>query len=238
MKQNQNGFSPIFVIILIVVLAGIGFAGYKVMSNKAANKMQRITTAQQPEDNNRQLQKVKVEYEGWKSYKATTEKVGFKYPADWTVATGNDAPRKSAGFESIMLLAPTRTIGGKDYRLSLLFRIYTPNDPAGTSGNQTVLATDKLKSSTAKGVLSTVIIGSDNNLGKAALIDVGEGEFTVGSKTTTNVAIQSDKPDQIIEMGASYEELSNRTLAYFPTAEFNNLEDVKTVKMIFNSITQ
>jgi hypothetical protein len=36
-------------------------------------------------------------YAGWKTYTATLQPVSFKYPANWTVASGDDAPSIQAG---------------------------------------------------------------------------------------------------------------------------------------------
>lgn len=76
--NKQQGFGAVEIIILIVVLALIGFGGWYVW--QAQNRQ-----AEQLQTNNQQDPNDSDPYENWKSYCDEAHKACFKYPSDWTV---------------------------------------------------------------------------------------------------------------------------------------------------------
>jgi hypothetical protein len=112
MKHNQNGFSSIFVILLIVVLACLGFTGYNVMNKKAVIKNQTMAATQQPEDKNQGIQKIKDEYEGWKTTCDDIVRACYKHPADWATDQYNTGLENPAHTEYVSLSGSTVKDGG------------------------------------------------------------------------------------------------------------------------------
>ncbi len=75
MSKNAYGFSAIHGLVIIVALAVIGFAGWKVFAtdNNQKNKTTTNSAATQTAD----------PYAGWKEYCDTKNSYCFKYPSDW-----------------------------------------------------------------------------------------------------------------------------------------------------------
>jgi len=81
--KNQDGFSAVETVLVIIVVVLIGVAGWLVYKNnhkKTENKTATNTT-QTTTDTNKKTDP----YAGWKTYTASEEKATFKYPSDWTV---------------------------------------------------------------------------------------------------------------------------------------------------------
>jgi hypothetical protein len=96
--KNQNGFSPLIVILVVLLLAGLGGAGYYVWDkNKTDNK--KDNTSQNTDKNDGKDEPHNEEpdpYAGWKSYANETYGVSFRYPAEWRVDEGSAGGSSSA----------------------------------------------------------------------------------------------------------------------------------------------
>jgi hypothetical protein len=83
-QKYQAGLGVVEVIIVLVILALIGVGGWYVWS--ANQKSQSLVT-----NSNTTAGNVPVDpYAGWKLYCDTTQKVCFKYPADWSMEPRNN----------------------------------------------------------------------------------------------------------------------------------------------------
>lgn len=75
MSNRQDGFGLAGCLIVLVVLAAIGFAAWHVWSPKDKNPAATETTSSVATTD---------PYAGWKTYTSSFEKLSFKYPASWT----------------------------------------------------------------------------------------------------------------------------------------------------------
>jgi Tfp pilus assembly protein PilE len=78
MQKQQSGFGVVEVILIVVVLALVGVGGWYVWN---ASQKSNNNSASTNSGNN---QVATDPYAGWKSYCDSTQKVCFKYPADWS----------------------------------------------------------------------------------------------------------------------------------------------------------
>lgn len=85
-KQNQRGFTAVEALIIIVVLAAIGVAGYFVAKHAdTKNTPTAITQSTQTASTTANP------YAGWKSYCSSVEGVCLKFPTNWTLTVGSSA---------------------------------------------------------------------------------------------------------------------------------------------------
>jgi prepilin-type N-terminal cleavage/methylation domain-containing protein len=105
MKANQKGFSVVEILIVIVVVGLLGTVGWLVydrQKNKTDSSTNQTTqqnsVAKEPE-----TQKEVDPYEGWETYKSTSEGFTIKYPKDWKLTPVNISGSSSYISEQIVL---------------------------------------------------------------------------------------------------------------------------------------
>lgn len=101
-KRVQSGFGVVEVVIVVVILAAIGFTGWYVW--QAQNR----SSGQQPSTNEPapvQNPQATDPYEGWKTYCDDAAKACFKYPTEWALT-----PSTGDGWVSAQVENPNRTI--------------------------------------------------------------------------------------------------------------------------------
>lgn len=86
--RDQSGFSVIEVLLVVLVVAVLAVTSVVVYQrhnrvNRTGGHMHKSTTGTQP------AQPLDA-YPGWKSAVLTDERLGFRYPPDWTLATAGD----------------------------------------------------------------------------------------------------------------------------------------------------
>lgn len=86
MKNNQNGFGAIGILVAIVALGIIGGAGWYVYSGQQNPSQTRGDSSTTPTSiKSDETTKTQTdEYAGWKAYADSKWKFGYKYPSDWT----------------------------------------------------------------------------------------------------------------------------------------------------------
>jgi type II secretory pathway pseudopilin PulG len=116
MKQKQDGFSAVEVVIIIVVVGLLGFGGWYMWQSKNKENKTDNTTSQQQNTNSSNAQSetdTPVDtnaYADWQSY--AKDDLSFKYPADWTLAEIGPGPQlKSSDYASTGLQMNTVTKG-------------------------------------------------------------------------------------------------------------------------------
>ena len=93
LKDNQRGFSAVEVVLVFVIVALIGVAGWLVYKNhhKITTTASTTTSTTKPATtstttNNTTSTQASNPYSGWQTY--TNSQVSFKYPSDWKASNG------------------------------------------------------------------------------------------------------------------------------------------------------
>jgi Tfp pilus assembly protein PilV len=88
-NNNQKGFTIVEALLIILILAVIGFGGYYVYhTNNKTKSASASTTAAKTSTANSTKSTVATAanpYSGWKTYTTKYEKITFQYPSNWTL---------------------------------------------------------------------------------------------------------------------------------------------------------
>jgi len=242
LQNDQKGFSAVEVMLVLVILTLVGAVGVLVAKNH--NKTTTASTASTTKATTPTTAKTTTPgpYAGWQTYTATLEPVSFKYPKDWTVATGNDAPINQSDNQFIRLNAPQRAIDGVDYQFSFTFQIHTPTGLGQTP--YPVYSSTKLTDANFPKTLYALTLegnatAGSYGAGKSYSVEVSSTNFPAGGNTDgVNDTIPTSTAGQNIDMGGAYVQVSNNTLAYFTPSEFASLQEVQQANQIFSSLAQ
>lgn len=243
LKSDQKGFSAVEVILVLVILALVGAVGVLVAKNHNKTTTASTTTASTTKATTPTTAKTTTPdpYAGWQTYTATLEPVSFKYPKDWTVATGNDAPINQADNQFIRLNAPQRSINGVNYQYSLTFQIHNPT-PQSQSVLPVYSSTKLTDVNFPKTLYSLVLLDNapagEANAGQAGFVEVSATNYTPGSNTDGKDTIPTTTAGRTIDMGGTYVQVNNNTLAYFAPSQFGSLQEIQQSNQIFSSLTQ
>jgi type II secretory pathway pseudopilin PulG len=118
--NNQNGFTAVEVVLVVLLVGALGIAGYFAYKNQhtTATKAVVVTTKSAP------AKTVASPYAGWKTYSSAYEGASFKYPSSWTLAVspepvsngnvdnGNVLTLKSPSGYVVNFQAPDQSQGG------------------------------------------------------------------------------------------------------------------------------
>lgn len=117
-SNKQAGFSAVIVLVAVLVLAGAGFAAWRISQASKADRASQdteVTNETRPMDDTRSSQKVAPEYTyptaEWNDYKSEKLGFSFKYPKDW-----NEIDVRFDGSDGfyMALFAPTGEWAGDD----------------------------------------------------------------------------------------------------------------------------
>jgi len=117
MKANQEGFSVVEIVLVLVVVGLIGAAGWFVWqsNNKTSNKSTDTiqSTSTKSETPTPETAKAKNPYEGWLTYKSTLNSgLTFRYPPNWKFTPPKEAFKNNNGGEeldaTLISVEPTR----------------------------------------------------------------------------------------------------------------------------------
>jgi hypothetical protein len=240
-RKNEVGFSPVEVILVLIILALIGVVGWFVYENHNKTNTPSSTTSASTTKQNTSVAKVADPYAGWNTYKATIEPVSFKYPSSWTVdnSTGN-APIRQANREFVRLSAPVRSISGIEYQFSFIFDI---NIPSGIGPSFPVASSTKLTDANFPLTLYALALNfngssSSPNYGKSYSVEISTTNYQPGSSTDGNDRIQTSPQGRVIDMGGTYTQQNNNTLAYFIPSQFVAQQEVQQAEQVFSSLAQ
>jgi len=165
--KNENGFSGIEILMVVVIVALIGAVGYMVYKNKhQPTKVVTVTkTATKTPTPVANVPTVANPYSGWKEYTLKYEKLSFQYPSIWTIQDSSGSQGLSPNTDSVTLTAadgfnvsiddgwdgsgdnlqidtnntvPIKFIGGSDYLVFLHPKIV--GGPANPNQNSLVSA--------------------------------------------------------------------------------------------------
>jgi len=78
MVNRQKGFSPVEVILVLVVIALLGVGGWYIWQ---------VNNGKTATSDSNAIVSSSVKYEGWKTYNDSVGKFSIKYPGDWSVTT-------------------------------------------------------------------------------------------------------------------------------------------------------
>lgn len=83
--KNSKGFTLVETLLVILVLAVIGFGGYYVWQNQHKDET-KVSSNKSTATKTETKSQSSDPYQGWKSYTLPYEKLSFKYPSDWTLS--------------------------------------------------------------------------------------------------------------------------------------------------------
>jgi Tfp pilus assembly protein PilE len=102
--NNQKGFAVVEVVLSVLLLAAIGFAGYfayKDHQNKSTKTASITTVASKPTTTTPASPTA-----GWKTYTSSYEQASFKYPASWSLSSQPDQLADQTGVNDVTLTSP------------------------------------------------------------------------------------------------------------------------------------
>ncbi len=88
-KTNQDGFSGVELVLVVLVVVLIAAAGYLVYRNHHTSNINKIVSVQGNSTKSSSNTISSSSTNGWKTYELTYEKLKFKYPSTWTVTNLN-----------------------------------------------------------------------------------------------------------------------------------------------------
>jgi hypothetical protein len=94
--KNETGFALVETLLIILILAVIGFGGYYVWHTQHANKTPAATTTSVTQNKTKPAPAISP-YAGWATATLQYEKISYKYPAGWTVKDLSYASPKGQG---------------------------------------------------------------------------------------------------------------------------------------------
>jgi hypothetical protein len=85
MGKREAGFSPVEVVMVLIIVTLVGIVGYMVYKSQHKAKTASVTTASTTRPATKTPATSTDPYAGWKSYTLQYEKLTLKYPSTWTL---------------------------------------------------------------------------------------------------------------------------------------------------------
>jgi hypothetical protein len=230
--KDSKGFTVVELLLVIIIIILVGFVGWYVYhtdhKSTTTNTASNVSSSSNP-------------YAGWKTYTATLESFSFKYPSDWTIDTAPGNTINTASAQSVMLLAPARSINGVQYQFDFSFSIVPPGPGDDTA--LPVYSSTKVTDSSFPQALYAVITEDNSPAGQyghgeAGFINLYDTSYVSGSETDNNAILPSTNPGFVVSFGGCYIQVSDNTLSYFPPAEFASQQEVQQAIKIFGTLSQ
>jgi len=112
MKNNQNGFSVILVILILGILANIAFVGWRITSRKTSEVNNQPAT--QSQATNVDSKKVLPLPADWKWYESEDKSVKFGYPSTWGTLTEQTQKESQQSYNTNNFIQPLVITNKKD----------------------------------------------------------------------------------------------------------------------------
>jgi Tfp pilus assembly protein PilE len=212
-RKNEAGFSPVEVIIVLIIVALIGVVGWFVYKSQHKAAVATTSTATKAVPAN--------PYVGWKTYCDSTTKDCFKYPNTWTLNTGTSI--------NTAVVGPSKAVSVE----------YSNPSSANVGGPQTFHTTSLTPLATANSTLK--VIGGyypATNVPEYALMDsslIQSYSLLVG-KTSENVGYLDYKSKGgTASLTASLHGADSAPSSPSPVDSWFSSTDAKTALMILQS---
>lgn len=137
MKKNQNGFGlieAVLIIIVIAILASVGWIAYKNLTATKVDKVNANTT-----QNTTQPNQQSTPYKTWLKSITPNEKIKFSYPSTWTVS--NKSPYNDQSFSPVYDLLTLTSPTGMGIRVETIASVATDDGSPSTILSATPVAT-------------------------------------------------------------------------------------------------
>lgn len=213
MKVNQKGFSVVeilFVMVVVGLLAAIGWLVYDRQNNKS-NKEQANTTPAQTETQKAETPKQEVaepadETANWKEEKNTEFGFSYKYPSDsgWESFLLRATSPGDASGEKVNNAGINYTLCGRNCGLVFAFGVYTKGssaDPGSSWGEKQMSGNTYYKQTSKQSVTKSGITGTRweytpgaSNTAKIVYYYFSKGNLSYAFTVNSNGAI-TDKAD-------------------------------------------
>ncbi|NTU69920.1 hypothetical protein HGB13_03825 [bacterium] len=242
-KEKLNWRRLLITIGLVLVTAGITGGGVWYFMDQANQTQKKTIDSMQAQidqlnenlKNGETSKSLVDETANWNTYTSSLEKLSFKYPEDWTIATGDNAPIKTVDQELVRFIAPARIIDGVEYQYTFTFHVHQFT-PIGINDLPIYSATkiDVPGYSSPLFSMITLFNGptSSSNYGKTSGISLSP------SSNDSKVSIETSTKDRIIDIGGGYFRTSDNTVAYFQPSQLADFLEIKQTNKIFSTLKQ
>lgn len=247
-RRNEAGFSPIEVILVLVVVALIGVVGFMVYKNhnkKATTNSVAATTTTKPSTTRQAKTTTQTPdpYAGWASCADSVEGSSFKYPSTWTL-TGATAGTCTVGNGGELTILSPKTVAAPYF---FRFHYFPANGSSsdsgaydGDTGTETILSATALNVHDSKAPLYVV---SFNAPGSSSSNDVfsfvlTDQNYTVGQKVDKVAGVKSQKTGGYYRFSANLITSSTQQyLGEYTLAQYQTQSDYANMLKVFQSLS-
>jgi len=225
-KHDENGFSAIEALLILVIVVIVGFVGWYVVRAYNRNKEQQVST--QP--TNTKDKQIPAE-DGWLIYSSTHSTVEFQYPKNWNATTIPISSNDVDTLESVSITGTNNFV--VQYSLKKTnHNTIIHNASCVLPPKVTVLS--KLENNLAISYSSYSGDFSDIWLGSTGDTISGYG-FATGQCRVRGVDYISLPNDEYVEIDGSYVGSKDGLRSSFKTSDFLNQPEVKTTIDVLKS---
>lgn len=214
MKKNEEGFSAVEILIVVVAIGLVGAVAWQVYDRQLTSKKTDSTQTTTNTTGQKETPKTADPYEGWKAGSFKHTKLSYKLPPNWQNISDNtrfeDGENK---YEEVKIKAAD----------GFVLSMSVNNNPRGYENEpDNVVLEFKAIDNTNQWIIA------DNANGKVSRIYVGSGINKVGEKILPIANVGRDGLN--IEIIGLYDnEIDSLT-------EFNQKQAVKEAKLVFESL--
>lgn len=251
MQKNQKGFGAIEAIIVLVIVAILGFVCWYVWKQNHKSTDTKSTSQQTNNDSDARKQAKETDlYAGWLACNDTSEGLTFKYPATWsTEGSTKDNPcgitmptsaSSDGGYVWLRSAGEGSTTSFKVYYNSSVQAKGTYNYVDASYKGETILDVVSLSTPNAPKSLSLVAYASNSySSSKVAGLVLTDQTYTVGQKVSDSIPFAGSKKNgKALSMTASLATPgNNQSTEYYTLDEYKNHPDYQTVVNLFKSIS-
>ncbi|HUD07029.1 MAG TPA: hypothetical protein VMR34_04020 [Candidatus Saccharimonadales bacterium] len=200
LNKNSNGFTVVEGLLIVLVIALIGFGGYYVWHTQHKTSPAKTTTSTSTKSTSPSSTKTTTApnpYAGWKTY--TLGQFSFKYPTDWSVTDNSNMVYADGTEDDLVIESASFTTTAADskglpnYFIIDFSKTNAAIDPFCTSSSPCkVTAVTPLSNSALSGDVLTLYNIDTNTSNVSPQIAVTKGSTKVGDTTVTGASAEGD----------------------------------------------
>lgn len=233
MKKQEQGFSAIEVIIILVIAGIIGFAGWFVYNRSQSKETSNTASPSTATSATATTAPVAVDpYADWQAYTMTSTDISFKYPKAWTATTSSSSSIK----ELVILTAPDKS----EIRLNVSKFLggFTGDEPTRTI-EDVVEGTNTTTAKTYAGLTYKTDEGKYVS-SNAALTTAGKYKVGDSIQQTPQLMTIKDKggasTNLTVTVSGAGDENFGKSETYASLAGIKNLDTYKSLKQFLEAL--